>query len=489
MYDYRFRLFQSRLSVWLLAFAFPALAVLVPAWAWSQEIEWYKAIGNDAQRVTVDDKGIYVSGRKCYSWSRCDGVVEAYGYFGGRRWRRQFRIYGNTEAFGLAVHRTGIYVAGRTEDLVGEDSRGPAGFVRKYDLRGNLVWTFLNSEPMREGWDVAVDDTGVYFTGSTRVGPSPVVVGRLDFSGHEVWLRALPDSEGGVPPIALHDGMIYTTSREGDFGTQLWSLDQQGNLMSQSSLPDNLGGSLGRLAVDNSGIYVANWTGLIAKLDLGGVEIWRHQIPWGSLASSGVLAVDSGRVYFGARSSDSNIDLREFDAQGRELWRRQWVDGRPEGLAARRGRLYAAGFSGARHSSSGGLLVALNRALHYRWLNELDIQKEAGATVDGRSACGPSQWTTFTFPVRVVSQTTEPVRGLQFSVRELVGRTDTLLAGSDWAHTNSRFFVPLVGDYADGVLSAGESVEVPMTVCQDGHQWFRLKLDLFGMSDRDQATD
>ena len=55
-----------------------------------------------------------------------------------------------------------------------------------------------------------------------------------------------------------------------------------------------------------------------------------------------------------------------------------------------------------------------------------------------------------------------------------------------WVHQGGRFFVPQVGDYADGVLGPGESADIPFTVCQPRPQKFYLLVDVFGTAGVDQ---
>jgi outer membrane protein assembly factor BamB len=456
--------------------------------AFAQEVAWFQSIDYEAWSVAVDRNGIYVTGRKCYEGPICDGVVEMRNLNGIKRWRRQFKMGQNTEPFAIAVHRSGIYVAGRTDV-------GSTSFIRKFGFKGKEIWTFRNTDPMREAWGVAVDDSGVYFSGSTSGISERVVIGRLDFAGNLVWLHELLESnEAGMPPIAIHDGTILTTSPDsgGDYGAmKLWVLDKHGNLQTQFDLPDFLGNKINQFAADDTGIYLSSFMGLVAKYDYAGVEIWRHQVPYESLSQGSVIAVDSGTVYFGDSSKYRNIEIRGLDAaQGNEIWRREWLNGNPFTLAIRDGRAYAAGFSDSRYSESGGFVLSINKFLHYRNLNRLvtfRILQDSIHRVSNGRGCKDSQKTKLTFHARLVSRTAKPLRGLQFSVRKLVEPCNTLIVNNEWASQNSRFFVPRVGDYADGVLGPGESVDIPFTVCQCGAYRLNIKLDVFGIAGQAQG--
>ncbi len=462
---------RNRLPAFLLALSLSLLIVDGSVWAGPKEILWIQSINTDASNIAVDSKGIYVSGRRCVRGLSCEAVIERHFLNGKKGWERRFRILGSTEAFGVAVHHTGIYVAGRTWD-----SSGPTGFVRRYDADGNLLWTFFTSLPIREGWDVAVDDSGVYFSAATWGIVDRVVVGKLDFSGSEVWLQVLSDVEAAIPSIALHDGTIFVAS-----GVLVRRLDQYGNQLSDLVLPSDLLGGLDTMVVDDSGVYASLRLGQIVKFGFDGTELWRHQIAADSVSQGGILGVDDDGVYFGARSKDGNVDVRGFDKQGNELWRRESVDGRASALAAWGGKVYAAGYSGARLSSNGGVLVALGPVKHYRRIGTYDFANADGASVNDRKQCGPWQKAKFIFPVQIANPDSQPLRGLQFLVRKLGHHPHAVLAGSEWAHRNSRFPVPLVGDYADGVLSPGESVEVPVVVCQRQDWKFEMTLDVFSM--------
>ena len=287
----------------------------------------------------------------------------------------------------------------------------------------------------------------------------------------------MPDIEAAIPLIALHDGTIFVAN-----GVHVRSLDRYGNLLADLLLPSDLLGGLDTMVVDNSGIYVSLRLGQIVKFGFDGTELWRHQIAADSVSQGGVLGVDAEGVYFGARSNEHNLDVRGFDKQGNVLWRREAVDGDVAGLATWDGKVYAAGLSSRRYRSSGGLLLALGPVKQFRRIETYHFINEEGVLDDNRSQCSGKHQAKFIFPVVIANPDGRPLRRLQFLVRKLghYPHEHAVLSGDEWAHRNSRIPVPLIGAYADGVLSAGESVEVPVAVCQRQDYRFKMTLDLYG---------
>jgi hypothetical protein len=78
---------------------------------------------------------------------------------------------------------------------------------------------------------------------------------------------------------------------------------------------------------------------------------------------------------------------------------------------------------------------------------------------------------TFRFQARLINTSAQSLAGVFVQVAEL-SNGNQLITGED------AFAVPEIGDYTDGMLGLGESVDVPITVCLKTRQSFRLLVDV-----------
>ncbi|MBI2820490.1 MAG: hypothetical protein HYX73_10970, partial [Acidobacteria bacterium] len=163
-----------------------------------------------------------------------------------------------------------------------------------------------------EAWGVAVDATGVYVAGitggalpgQTSVGGDDAFVRKYDFSGNLLWTHQFgtsnPDSARGV---AVDAAGVYVV------GTIL-----SGSLPGQTS--------------------AGNYDAFVRKYDSNGNELWTRQFGTASPDQARGVAVDATSVYIvggtngalpgqtSAGSSDAFV--RRYDANGTELWTRQF---------------------------------------------------------------------------------------------------------------------------------------------------------------------
>ncbi len=191
--------------------------------------------------IVVDSTGVYVAGTTSgtlpgqTSNGGQDAYVRKYDADGTEVWTRQFGTSLTTEAIGISVDSTGVYVAGATfGTLPGQTSKGGQdAFLRKYDADGTEVWTrqfgtpdagstsYPDPEAVRA---ISVGSTGVYVLGTT-VGTLPgqtssggrdAFVGKYDADGNEVWIRQSgtsgDDSAGG---IFVDSTGVYEVGRRG----------------------------------------------------------------------------------------------------------------------------------------------------------------------------------------------------------------------------------------------------------------------------------
>jgi len=183
----------------------------------------------------------------------------------------------------MALHPRGIYVAGAFQiDGIDVQIGGLAfsGFLRRYDLSGNEMWTQqigVDAFPTA----IAVDATAVYVACHTGVGHKALFVRKYDENGKEVWSRQ----------IVIGENAYHVASG---------------------------------LATDPSGIYVAAWNGsmnerLVRKYSPSGEELWTRSA---ATRSPGGLAVDGTSVY-ASGTNDSGGFVSKYTAAGDPLWTRQ----------------------------------------------------------------------------------------------------------------------------------------------------------------------
>ena len=101
-----------------------------------------------------------------------DAYVRLFDDRGSLSWTHQFGTFGDDGAFGVAMDRNGVYVAGTTSGSLGPVNLGAAdGFVSMLDPSGNVVWTTrLASAGEDSAFGVAVDHDALYVTGELRGG-------------------------------------------------------------------------------------------------------------------------------------------------------------------------------------------------------------------------------------------------------------------------------------------------------------------------------
>jgi uncharacterized protein (TIGR03437 family) len=133
----------------------------------------FGSIGDVATSVAVNTTGIYVAGYTGATGpdgAGVDAFVRRYDTDGNVLWARQFGTAGFDHALAVAAHATRIYVVGDTRGtLPGETSAGEgAGFVRAYDVDGNVLWTRqFPADVLRGAQGAFADTAGVYAVGGT----------------------------------------------------------------------------------------------------------------------------------------------------------------------------------------------------------------------------------------------------------------------------------------------------------------------------------
>jgi hypothetical protein len=294
------------------------LATVAPAGAAPQH-QWTRQFGTTntdyGRSVAVDDTGVYVTGHtygdlRGTNQGGLDVFVRKYNTDGRHQWTRQFGTTNTDYGRSVAVDDTGVYVTGTTlGDLRGTNRGGADVFVRKYNTDGRHQWTRqFGTTDTDYGRSVAVDDTGVYVTGhtygdlrGTNQGGADVFVRKYNTDGRHQWTRQFGTTDN-------------------DYGFSV--------------------------AVDNPGVYVTGHTyGDLRGTNLGGADVFvrkyntdgRHQWTrqFGTTAYDiGIsVAVDNTGVYVtgytegdlrGTNQGGADVFVRKYNTDSRHQWTRQF---------------------------------------------------------------------------------------------------------------------------------------------------------------------
>jgi uncharacterized protein (TIGR03437 family) len=218
------------------------------------------------------------------------------------------REFEETSANGVAVDATGVYVTG------GETY----GFVRKYDLDDNELWTRTFDVRSHGAKAIAVNDAGVYVLGFVESGfhsGSSSFLRKYDAGGNQLWIRQFSgignsvaaDATGIYVVFFVHgsapEGFLRKYSGDGE---ELWTRGLSAGQWSDE------------VAVDATGVYVAGST-FLQKYSDAGEKLWTRQFPY----TSSTLAVEATGVYV-AGEADSRVILRKYDSSGSQRWIREY---------------------------------------------------------------------------------------------------------------------------------------------------------------------
>ena len=325
-----------------------------------------------------------------------DVYVRKYDVNGTEVWTRLFGTLESESGKGVATDGSGIYVVGGSNGTLPGQTRvregnDPDAFVRKYDVSGNEVWTHQIGT-LRPSYEqaTAVDaNGGIYVTGyvygtlpgQAYAGLYDAFVRKYDASGAEVWTRQFGSSEyefafdiavdaSGVYvtgttqaalPGQVHAGGADVFVRKYDAsGTEIWTRQFGTSLFEFTS----------NISVDPSGVYVAGSTqgefpgqsssgatdAFVRKYDLNGNEVWTRQFGTASSESVGGVVVQAAAIYVTGFTSgafagqtnagSSDIYVRKYDSNGNEIWTRQFGTSsseRAHGIAADATGIYVAG--------------------------------------------------------------------------------------------------------------------------------------------------
>jgi hypothetical protein len=192
----------------------------------------FGGLGNDqVEAIVADASGVYVAGRTDFGLpghtplGGDDAFVRRYDSDGNEIWTRQFGTATLDQAFGVAVHGSALYVTGRTFGAFpgGVNAGGLDGFLRKYDLNGNDLWTQqFGTAASDSAFAVAAGGSGVYvggmtegaFDGEVNAGFHDAFLSRYDEEGSLVWTRQFgTQSLESVEDLDVSDSGVFLVGR------------------------------------------------------------------------------------------------------------------------------------------------------------------------------------------------------------------------------------------------------------------------------------
>lgn len=230
---------------------------------------------------------------------------------GSVRWSRQFGTVADDLMVGVAVDPDGnVVVVGTTlGDLGGPNAGGYDGFVRKYDGRGNVLWTRQFGGPGTDyPDDIAVDSDGNVVV----VGGTNGVLGDAGAGLFDAFVRKY-DPDGAV----IWTRQFGTAGQDGALGV---AVDPSGNIVVVGSTTGNLAGS----EPDVLDAYVR-------KYDGAGTVMWTRQFSFEERTSGRSVATDvTGNILVAGRASWTDPEdesavfdylyVRKYDANGDIVW-------------------------------------------------------------------------------------------------------------------------------------------------------------------------
>jgi uncharacterized protein (TIGR03437 family) len=319
----------------------------------SGNLKWLRQFGTLGEDVATgvagDGSGAYVVGYTAGALSSqaggTDSFIRKYDPNGDEIWTRQFGAPTDDYAYAVASHISGVYVVGYIEccggSLPGQPVLGgTAAYIRKYDGDGSELWTrMISTGEVEHALGVAVDDTGVYVTGTTTAdlaGPRGQRDGYLRKYTHDgapVWTRqfgtVLPNGDA-----AVDDVYAVAASSAGIFVS---------GATAQGSGPGSVfAGGL--------------WDAFVVKFDANGIAQWYRQIgtdgddfAYGIAVGAGHVLVVGGtgsNLVSGAFVGGEDAFLQIYDLDGNVLGTRQFGDGLNDsgtGVVAFPGGFFVAG--------------------------------------------------------------------------------------------------------------------------------------------------
>ncbi|MHC4550398.1 MAG: hypothetical protein ACYTEZ_16640 [Planctomycetota bacterium] len=187
--------------------------------------------------LVVDAEGVYVCGITEGAlpgqthFGAFDIFVSRLDKTGSIVWIRQSGTWSTEWARDLAIHDSGLYLAGRIiREWPGQDNLGSHdAFIRRLDRQGNEIWTRqFGTDRVDDGHSVDVDSSGVVvvgrtqgpFPGQTHLGSWDVFTSKFDLDGNPQWNFQFGTPAADWPTsVALCEGAVFVAGyTEGSLG-------------------------------------------------------------------------------------------------------------------------------------------------------------------------------------------------------------------------------------------------------------------------------
>jgi len=319
--------------------------------AWCRQFNATATSVIEVHSLAVDSTGVYLSGvtNQAFPGSTSmggwDPFIRRYSLTGEEGWTLQFGTGDLDLQDGLSVDATGIYVSGRTDGEMDDQtsSGGQDAFLKKVALDGGSIWTKqFSADAYIPNYELAnaVDAAGnVYIAGQivdyTSIYPlaleKTLFIAKYSPAGVREWINEFqPQGDPSANPYRMARGV---------------AVDTEGSVYV-------VGGVSGYLDGQTSSGYGDAY---ISKYDAGGNAVWTRQ--FGTEGSDGALAVTAdstgiyvagfvngllGATYHGA----SDAFVRKYDLNGEVLWTNQFGSPGGEsvsGIASDGTNLYVSG--------------------------------------------------------------------------------------------------------------------------------------------------
>jgi PKD repeat protein len=328
--------------------------------------------GTSISRICADGSSIYIAGPITgASPNERNIVIRKCDTSGNEIWTRQFGTVADDVPQGICVYTSSLYISGNTlGSFPGypQNSGGWNVFVSKYDLQGNALWTRQIINP-DQSTSICADASGAYvlgyghpLPGQPSYGSADVFVSKYDLVGNEIWTRTIGssyyDSSAGICTDAsgiyisgrVINGNIPGQTGPGGGDAFVRKYDSNGNMIWTRQFGTSSQDSATAISVCPTGVYVTGDTngsfpgfsiagtkdGFLRKYDTNGGEVWTRQFGSIAPARDDAFAVDiHGNLYIGGTTggilpgqpsagTDSDAFIRKYDANGDELWTRQF---------------------------------------------------------------------------------------------------------------------------------------------------------------------
>ena len=256
---------------------------------------WTRQFGtsgiDEALAVTIIPAGLYIAGRTTGAFpgqdsgspGTDDAFIARFDEDGNQWWTRQFGTAGPDRAYGIAADPGGAYVAGYTQGALVSPAAGTDAFLRKYDDRGNVLWTRqITSAGSANDIAYAVTvgysevyvcgDTAGIFAGQNRAGGADAWAQKYDANGALQWTRQFGSVANDTAYGIAAANWVYIAGTTGDRDAMLQRFAINGSEPAFLQFDPATADYAFAVAVDGTGAYLAGTKNgdSLGQVSLGG---------------------------------------------------------------------------------------------------------------------------------------------------------------------------------------------------------------------------